>query len=231
MSKTDIGFKALGGLGASLWSLTLYWIFFRAPTAQLQAGGITQRIFYFHVPSATGLYICGTICLIASVLYLKEPLEKYNSLAQASAECAALFGFVVLTSGPLWAKKAWGTYWTWDPRLTTLLLSVIIYVSIIILRNFTGDGSAERRFAAAIGVFGTANLPIIHYSVKKWGGIHPKVVSEGGGGLGHPDMRTAFLLGMISISLLSLLTVWLRYKIINVDNRIKVIEDRLLDED
>ena len=68
-----------------------------------------------------------------------------------------VFGAIVLITGPLWGAKAWGTFWTWDPRLTTALLSVLIYVAYLVLRAFAGDGDGERRFAAALGVLGAAN--------------------------------------------------------------------------
>ena len=85
---------------------------------------------------------------------------------------------------PLWAAKAWGHYWTWEPRLTTSLLSVLIYVAYLVLRSFGGGGEAERKFAAALGFLGAINLPIIHFSVRKWSGQHPEVISGKGGAFG-----------------------------------------------
>jgi heme exporter protein C len=124
-----------------------------------------------------------------------------------------LFGTLVLCSGPLWAKKAWGVYWVWDPQLTTLLLSVLIYWAICLLRAFAGDGGAERRFAAALGVMGTVNLPIIYFSVQKWGGNHPTVIREGGGGL-DPSMKPAFRLGVLTMTiLLPIVLLWLRSRL------------------
>ena len=132
---------------------------------------------------------------------------------------------MMLMSGPLWAKKAWGVYWTWDPRLTTLLLSVMIYVAIVVLRAFTGDGDAERKFAAALGVLGTVNLPIIHYSVLKWGGNHPTVIGRGGGGLGHPMMRLTLGVGFLAMTLLAVLLVWLRTRLAVLATRLARLEE------
>jgi len=92
-------------------------------------------------------------------------------------------------------------YWTWDPQLTTLLLSALVYYAITLLRAFAGDGAAERRFAAALGIMGAINLPIIHYSVQKWGGNHPTVNREGGGGI-DDSMKAAWYLGLITMTLL-----------------------------
>jgi hypothetical protein len=113
----------------------------------------------------------------------------------------------------LWAKKAWGVYWTWDPRLTTLMLNVLLYASVVLLRAFAGSGDAERRFAAALTVLGTLLLPVIHYAVKLWGGIHPTVVTQGGGGLQHPDMKTALLLGFVAMTFLAAVLLWSRARL------------------
>ena len=194
------------------------------PQAQAQAGGLAQKIFYFHVPSAYAMYLSGLVCCVASVGYLLKGTETRNAIAKAGAEAAVMFGMMVLTSGPLWAKKAWGVYWTWDPRLTTSLLSVLIYVAVVLLRTFSGDGRAERTFAAALGVLGTVNLPIIHYSVKKWGGNHPVVVTGSGGGLGDPAMYQALTGGFIVMTLLAIIVIWLRTRAALLETRSRQLE-------
>ena len=199
---------------------------YRAPVAQAEAGGLSQKIFYFHVPAAYALYLCGAVCCGFSAAYLVRPTSQNNAWARAASECAVFFGLVVLTSGPLWAKKAWGVYWTWDPRLTTLLLSVLIYASVVILRVFAGDGDSERRFAAALGVLGTVNLPIVHLSVRKWGGNHPTVITRGGGGI-SPEMRHVLLLGFVAMTALSVLLLWLRARNAKQHDRVREAEDEL----
>jgi heme exporter protein C len=223
------GFYTLVAITAALFAVFLAFVFFRAPAAQEPAGGLAQKIFYFHVPSAYALYLSGTTCLVGSVMYLLKATDRANAIAQAGAECAVVFGFVVLTSGPLWAKKAWGIYWTWDPRLTTLLLSVLIYAAVVVLRGFAGDGHAERKFAAALGVLGTLNIPIIHYAVQKWGGTHPAVISKGGGGLGHPDMKTALTLGFVALTLLTVVLIWSRVALALTQARLRRAEERALE--
>jgi heme exporter protein C len=116
-------------------------------------------------------------------------------------------------------------YWTWDPRLTTLLLSILIYVAIVVLRSFSGDGDAERKFAAAFGVLGTANLPIIHYSVQKWGGNHPTVIGKGGGGLQDPAMVQALMGGFFAMTLLAALLLVLRAKLAESSARLLRAEE------
>ncbi len=195
-------FFVMLGLSASLLLGTMYVVFFRAPIeAQM---GIVQKIFYFHVPAAYAMYIGALACFVGSLGYLLKPRDSFDALGRAGAELAIVMGLVVLVTGPLWAAKAWGYYWTWDPRLTTALLSWLMYVAYSVLRAFSGDGEGERKFAAALGVLGAANLPIIHFSVQKWGGQHPVVVTGRGGGLAHPDMKLGFALAMIAFTVFAI---------------------------
>ncbi|HEX4339787.1 MAG TPA: cytochrome c biogenesis protein [Polyangiaceae bacterium] len=221
-------FPAVLCLTAATFAVLIYMIFMYAPQAQATAGGLAQKIFYFHVPAAYAMYLCGTVCFLASAAYLVEATDVRNAIAKAGAECAVVFGLMMLTSGPLWAKKAWGVYWTWDPRLTTTLLSVMVYVAVVVLRAFSGDGDAERKFAAALGVLGTVNLPIIHYSVLKWGGNHPTVIGRGGGGLGSPAMRETLSLGFFAMTLLAILLVWTRSNVAILSSRLTRAEEEAM---
>lgn len=221
-------FPALLAATAVCFAYLIGFVFLSTPTAQLAAGGITQKVFYFHVPAAYAMYLSGAVCFAASAAYLMRATPTRNAVAHAAAECAVLFGLMVLTSGPLWARKAWGVYWTWDPRLTTSLLSVLVYVAVVVLRAFSGEGEAERKFAAALGVLGTVNLPIIHYSVRKWGGNHPAVISKGGGGLGHPDMYHALTVGFVAMTLLAVVLIWHRSMLTIQKARLAAAEEAAL---
>jgi heme exporter protein C len=228
MKRSDIAYHLLVALSLAIFGYLIWFIFARTPTAQAAAGGLAQKIFYFHVPSAYAMYLSGAVCFVASAGYLLRMNDGWNAWARAGAECATVFGVMVLISGPLWAKKAWGVYWTWDPRLTTSLLSVLVYAAIVILRAFSGEGEAERKFAAALGVLGTVNLPIIHYSVRKWGGNHPTVITKGGGGLGHPDMQLALTLGFVAMTLLAVILLLSRARLLASSARLARVEQRAI---
>lgn len=191
--------------------------------------GIVQKIFYFHVPSAYAMYVGATACFVGSAGFLATGKRGYDAFARAGGEVAVLMGLMVLISGPLWAAKAWGVYWTWDPRLTTSMLSVLIYVAYVVMRSFTGGGEAERKFAAALGVLGAANLPVIHYSVQKWGGNHPKVITTGGGGLQDPNMQIALGLGFLTFTLLAVVLLWMRTREDLAMGRLESLEQEALE--
>jgi heme exporter protein C len=177
---TDVAFYSLTTIVTALLVWCIYAMFFYAPVEKTM--GIVQKIFYFHAPCAYAMYIGATACFIGSVGYLLKRTDVWDSLARAGAEMSVVFGAIVMVTGPLWGAKAWGYFWVWDPRLTTTLLSLLIYIAYIVLRAFAGDGPGERKFAAALGILGAANLPIIHFSVEKWAGQHPKVIMAKGGG-------------------------------------------------
>ncbi len=220
-------FYALLATSTVLLLATIHVVFLRAPIEARM--GIVQKIFYFHVPSAYAMYIGATACFIGSLGYLLKPSDHWDALARAGAELAVAMGLIVLVTGPLWAAKAWGYYWTWDPRLTTSLLSWLIYVAYQVLRAFSGDGAGERKFAAALGILGAANLPIIHYSVQKWGGQHPTVVTGKGGGLQHPDMKLAFALAMITFTVFAITLLYALVRLELTRSRLVRAEEDAID--
>ncbi len=217
----------LAAITAVVLSATLFWAFMRAPT-ELRMGFV-QKIFYFHVPIASAMYIGGTATCVGSVGYLLTGRKFWDALAGAGAQLAVLFGVLTLSTGMLWGSKAWGHAWTWDPRLTTALLSTMIYVAYVTLRAFAGGGDAEAKFAAALGIFGFGNLPIIHYSVQKWAGQHPTVLTQKGGGLGHPAMYTALSLGFATFVALSALLLWYSTSLELTARRVAELEEDALD--
>lgn len=225
--KGDKVFFVLLALTTALLLATIHVVFLEAPIEARM--GIVQKIFYFHVPSAYAMYIGATACCAGSIAYLLKPTDTRDAIARAGAELAIVMGFIVVYTGPLWAAKAWGTFWTWDPRLTTAMLSWLIYVAYAVLRAFAGNGPGERKFSAALGVLGAANLPIIHYSVQKWGGQHPTVVTGKGGGLQHPMMKLGFALGMAAFTVLALTLLFVRVRLLLDRDRLERAEEDAVD--
>jgi heme exporter protein C len=206
-SRSTLILQILIALTAVLALITLYEIFVVAPVEKQM--GIVQKIFYFHVPSAYAMYIGFGVSAVASAVYLAKRDDRWDALAVAGAEVGSLFCLIVLVTGPFWARKAWGTFWTWDPRLTTTLLAGMIYFAYVVLRSFGGAGEVEKRFAAGLAIFGLLDMPIIHYSVQRWRGTHPTVITGKGGGL-HPDMYPALFLSFGLFTLLATILIWQR---------------------
>jgi len=134
--------------------------------------GLVQKIFYFHVPAAIMMFVATFTCGFASVAYLSKGRARSDRLAEAAAELTVLFGLIVLISGPLWARKAWGVWWQWDARLTSTLVLWLLFTAYLLLRRFGGPGT--EKLAAGVAVFGMANVPFIYWSVNVWRTMHPK---------------------------------------------------------
>jgi heme exporter protein C len=228
-ARRDLGFYVLLGITTALFAVTIQLIFLVAPEEKTM--GIVQKIFYFHAPSAYAMYLGAGVCFLGSAGYLYTQKAAWDAMARAGAEIAIVMGLMVMITGPLWGAKAWGVYWTWDPRLTTTLLSLLIYAAYLVLRAFAGDGEGERKVAAAIGVLGAANLPIIHFAVQKWGGNHPEVVTGKGGGLRDPRMLFTFFAGLLCFTLLTALLVWARARVDLAEKRLATLEHEALELD
>jgi len=134
--------------------------------------GLVQKIFYFHVPAWFAMFTAVFICGGASALFLFKRDPKFDRVAASAGEIAVLFGLIGLVTGPLWGRKAWGVWWQWDARLTMALLVELIFVGYLLVRNYGGPGSDK--LAAAMAIFGTANVPFVYVSVNIWRTIHPK---------------------------------------------------------
>jgi len=134
--------------------------------------GLVQKIFYFHAPSGMIMLLAAMVCGVASAIYLWRGTPGADYVAIAAAELTAVFGLIVIVTGPLWAKKAWGVWWDWDPRITMSFVGWLISVSYLFVRKYAGPGSDK--LAAALAVFGAANTPFIYISVNVWRTMHPK---------------------------------------------------------
>jgi heme exporter protein C len=206
---------------AVLLLIELYLIFVHAPVEKQM--GIVQKLFYFHVPGAYAMYIGFGVSAIASAIYLAKREDRWDAWAVAGAEVGTIFCVITLILGSLWGRKAWGTFWTWDPRLTTTLLAGMVYFAYNVLRSFGSTGEVEKRFAAGLAIFGVLDMPIIHYSVQRWRGTHPTVITGKGGGL-HPDMYPALFVGFALFTLIGLLLIWQRARVERLRQRALALE-------
>ena len=179
-------------------AIALYMALFYAPREVTM--GNAQRIFYFHVPSAWVGFLAFFIVFIASLMYLWKRERKWDALALSAAEIGVVFTTLVLLTGPLWAKKAWGAFWVWDARLTTTLILWMIYVGYLMLRN-SAEGERRARFAAVLAIVGFLDVPIIYLSVELWRTMHPTLLIGEPGGLA-PEMTQTLMVALLSFTLL-----------------------------
>ena len=158
--------------GAALMAVTLYLVFLWVPTEQNL--GVSQRIFYFHVPLGWIGMVSIIVVAIASVMHLVTGKEKWDSLAYATAELGVVFATLIIVTGSIWAKPVWGVWWTWDAKLTTTLVLWFIYVGYLMVRAYGPLGGQGKRFASVIALIGAIDAPIIFKATDWWRTTHPE---------------------------------------------------------
>jgi len=195
------GWQALLSLVALVAVAAALWMVFRyAPTEKTM--GDVQRIFYFHVPSAWVAFLCFFLVFVGSLGVLFTRGRGWDVLALSSAEIGVAFCSIVLVTGPIWAKPAWGIWWTWDARLTSTLVLWLTYVSYLLLRHYVPDARRRATLAAAVGVLGFLDVPIVYFSIRWWRTQHPQPVIMGGQGSGlNPDMALTFVVCLAAVTL------------------------------
>src|SRR3954468_13991069 len=195
-------FKPLALVGAAMFAYAPFLIL-GAPYESTM--GLVQKIFYFHASAGMALFLAAFVSGIGSAVFLFTGRRAADRAAVAGAELTVMLGLIVLVTGPLWARKAWGVWWQWDARLTSTLVMWMIFNAYLLLRRYGGPGSD--RLSAAVALFGMANVPFVYWSVNVWRTLHPKtsVIPSL-----QPGMRGPFWFCVVAFLLVSTLILMLR---------------------
>lgn len=148
--------------------------FVGTPTERWQ--GLAQKILYIHAPAAWAALMAFSLVGLASIAYLLLKDPRLDAFAEASGEVGLAFGAVMLTTGPMWGRPVWGSWWQWEPRLTLTLLLVLLFVGYRALRNSIDDPEERARYSAVVGIMGLVLVPFVHLSVYLFRTIHPQPV-------------------------------------------------------
>ena len=214
--------RILGPIGITWFFLTLAVIayatrlgLFVAPVDALQ--GNVFRIFFYHVPTSMLSLLFPYVNLVASLFYLywrqRDPLKALtaDAVAIASAEVAVVYSSISLLTGMLWGRVAWGIWWTWDARLTSMLLLWLLYVSYLMLRKLSSTGQTHT-LAAVLSVFAAIDVPIVYMSIRWWRTQHPAPVFGGGADSGvDPSMVPAWLWNLAGWAMWGVFILMFRY--------------------
>ncbi len=217
----------LNGLTAVVTAVALYMALLFAPTEATM--GHVQRIFYFHVSSAWVGFFAFFVTFLSSVAYLWKRERRWDIIALSSVEIGVAFLFMVITTGPLWARPVWNVWWTWDPKLTTAFILLLIYVSYLMLRGAVEDEARRARFAAVLGIVGFIDVPIVFGAVRWWGErspFHPIIASRQGFDIA-PRMLVALLVCLAAFTLLYFTLLIHRIRLEQTAEEVKVLKQKL----
>ena len=180
--------------------------------------GNVQRIMYLHVPSVWVAYLAFAVVLVASIVYLVRRAESADRLAHASAEVGVLFTGLTIATGSIWGKPTWGTWWTWDARLTTVSILFVMYLGYLLLRGMIEDRERGARFAAVLGIVAAFNIPLVHFSVYWWRTLHqPPSLMKPGPGTMPGVIVTALLVNFAAFTLLYAYFVTRRARVLRLE--------------
>src|SRR5579862_6557073 len=202
----------IGAVVVFLVGAAAYGAFYIAPDEKTMH--VLYRIFYFHAAAAWAGMTAFFVCFVANLLYVWRRDEKYDAVAISSAEVGLAFITVVLITGPIWAKPAWGIYWTWDARLTSTFVLWLLYISYLLLRTLIEESDRRALLSALFGIFAFIDVPIVFGAIRWWRTQHPAPVIMGGPGSGlDPVMKKVFLFNVLAMHVLAAFLIVERYRL------------------
>jgi heme exporter protein C len=193
--------RVLGWLAALGLAAGLVMAFLVAPREITQ--GNVQRIMYVHVPTVLVAYLAFAVVFVASIVYLWRREPAADRLAHASAEVGVIFTGLTIASGAIWGKPTWGTWWTWDARLTSVAILFVMYLGYLLLRAMIEEPERGARYAAVLGIVAALDIPLVHFSVYWWRTLHqpPSMLRPGPASM--PDgILAALLVNVLAFALL-----------------------------
>jgi heme exporter protein C len=208
---TVLDFSAVIVLGVATWLGLVF-----APTEAVM--GDVQRVFYFHVGTAWVALLGFIVAAISGVIYLITRDMKWDRFEVAAVEVSTVFFFITIVLGSIWARPAWNTWWTWDPRLTTASVTELIYIAYFMLRQGIEDPEKRARFGAIYTLLGGLSAPITFMVIRLFRTIHPVVIgnpsaaAQGGFDM-TADMRTAFFFALFAFTVIFIDLIWHRLRL------------------
>jgi heme exporter protein C len=219
--------KILGGVLflAALLLVRNLKVIYSFPDEEFQ--GAIYRIIFFHVPAAWTAFLLCTCALVSSILFLVKRDFKYDAFAVAATEVSLAFGAVNLITGMIWARIIWGIWWTWDMRLTSMLVCWLLYAGYLMLRQAIEEPTQRARIAAALQVFIFADIPIVFFSIKWWRTQHPQPVVWGGGKM-DPEFYKMMFMNWLPLLVVAAVLVAVRLRQENMQREVDALRREAL---
>ena len=215
-----------------LLSIATIMVFFYAPMEAVM--GQVQRVFYFHVAAGwVGMlgFIAAAVC---GVVYLIKGDRKWDIVEVAAVEIGIVFAFINVVTGSIWARPIWNTWWTWDPRLTTATIMLLIYAAYLMLRAGIDDPDRRARFGAVYAIVGSLSVPLTYFSARLFRTIHPIVIGSNQPGAEGtfdmtPMMTQTFMFSLIVFSIIFIDLLWHRIRLGKLSEEVEQLKLKTMD--
>jgi heme exporter protein C len=224
MQEKPLALKALDIVSIIVLGIATYLALVFAPTELVM--GDVQRVFYFHIGTAWTALLGFILAALFSIVYLVTKDLKWDRLQVAAIEVSLVFFLITIILGSIWARPAWNTWWTWDPRLTTAAVTELIYIAYFMLRQGIDDPDRRARFGAVYALVGGLSAPITFFAIRLFRTIHPVVIggsnAEAEGGFNMTaDMRIAFFFALFAFTIIFIDLFWNRIRLGDMQNKVE----------
>jgi heme exporter protein C len=227
MQAKPVTLKVLDVVSIILLGISTYLAVFFAPTEKVM--GEVQKVFYFHIGTAWTALLGFILAAVFSVVYLINKDLKWDRLQVAAIEVSLVFFLITIVLGSIWARPAWNTWWTWDPRLTTAAVTELIYIAYFMLRQGIDDPERRARFGAVYALVGGLSAPITFFAIRLFRTIHPVVVgganAEAQGGFAMTsNMKVAFFFALFAFTIIFVDLFWNRVILGNLEDKVEQLK-------
>ena len=224
MTSSRASFSALPqglALTGALASAACQWLIYAYAPVEAQLG-LMQKVFYVHLPLAWWALLSFFVVFLASAVVLLRASDAADRLCRAAAEVGVLLTTLTLATGMIWARRSWGVWWTWDPRLTTALIMWFVYAGYLLLRGLDLPPRRKSVICAVVGIVAFLDVPLVFLSARLWRSIHPAVFAAKGGGM-EPEMKLTAIACVVSFALFWAGLVWLRKRQLDMEARVRTL--------
>lgn len=226
MEKAHRGLVLLNIVTAALMLTAIGLVFLYAPQERVM--GEVQRIFYFHVPSAWLSFTAFVVTAIAGGIYLATGRQFWDHVAYSSVEVGLVLTVMATASGSIWARPAWNTWWTWDPRLTTAAITELIYIAYFMLRQGIEEPEKRARFGAVYTLLGGISAPITFMVIRLFRSIHPVIIGAANANQEKmsmsADMKIAFFFGLFAFTIIFIDMIWHRIRLSGLEEKVEQLK-------
>ncbi|HSG43956.1 MAG TPA: cytochrome c biogenesis protein CcsA [Anaerolineales bacterium] len=227
MESKPVTLKILDVVSIIVLAISAYLALVFAPTELVM--GDVQRVFYFHIGTAWTALMGFILAAVFSVTYLVTKNLKWDRFQVAAIEVSLVFFFITIVLGSIWARPAWNTWWTWDPRLTTAAITELIYIAYFMLRQGIDDPERRARFGAVYALIGGLSAPVTFFAIRLYRTIHPVVIggnnpeAEGGFAM-TADMRIAFFFALFAFTIIFIDLFWNRVRLGALEEKVEQLK-------